>query len=525
MSIAFIINLIMALVSPLHDDEAYYWFYSLDLDWGYFDHPPMIALFIKMGTLLFGKTLIGVRIIGVLASALLYWFIHHIQLKFNPEQKPGYTLLFYLSVPILGVYGFISTPDVPMLLFGAIWLNLMLSKEQSWQHVFTQAIVAAALVYSKYHGGIFILLTLPLLFKKNGFLKAVVVGTTAIAFFIPHIIWQYNNDFPSFTYHLVDRYGGFNLNFFLNYLISPFVVMGVLFLVVDFRKYKYFLFALLLLFIVFIFPALKGRVEAHWLAIGSLLLIPAFSELSKRQFRILAAHALLLVIARIAFPFTSHEIRGFKKTEPWALSIEDSAKGLPVVFINSYKKAAKYMFYTNGKAISENNTYGRKNQFNLIENSNFDGDPVFLVSPYGTIGLSKLNKSVYGKELSNFQTANGLSAKLDSFQFFHKKHKVFIELNFTFKNLNQVPYSLIKSNLKPAMNLMVLKNGLKPYEKYWNLELENDEIKSGGSVIRVSGSITSEIFERLKNENFCLVLARDYIYKSQLSAPFYFDAH
>jgi hypothetical protein len=72
---------------------------------------------------------------------------------------------------------------------------------------------------------------------------------------------------------------------------------------------------------------------------------------------------------------------------------------------------------------------------------------------------------------------------------------------------------------------MVLKNGLKPYEKYWNLELENDEIKSGGSVIRVSGSITSEIFERLKNENFCLVLARDYIYKSQLSAPFYFDAH
>jgi hypothetical protein len=191
-----------------------------------------------------------------------------------------------------------------------------------------------------------------------------------------------------------------------------------------------------------------------------------------------------------------------------------------VVFINSYKKAAKYMFYTDGMAISENNTYGRKNQFNLIESPNFNNDSVFIVSPYGTKGLAKLNESVYGKEFSSFQTANGLSAKLDSLNYSRKNDQIFIELNFSFKNLNQVPYSFSNIEFSPKLNLMVLKQGLKPHEKYWKLEMESDEIKSGESAIRISGSIPTEIFENLKNESFCLVLARDFIYKSQLSSPF-----
>ena len=43
-----IITLIQAWGTELFDDEAYYWVYSKFLDWGYFDHPPMVALLIKM---------------------------------------------------------------------------------------------------------------------------------------------------------------------------------------------------------------------------------------------------------------------------------------------------------------------------------------------------------------------------------------------------------------------------------------------------------------------------------------------
>ena len=40
----FIVNLIQAGKTGLFDDEAYYWMYSKFPAWGYFDHPPMVAL-------------------------------------------------------------------------------------------------------------------------------------------------------------------------------------------------------------------------------------------------------------------------------------------------------------------------------------------------------------------------------------------------------------------------------------------------------------------------------------------------
>jgi len=65
--IFFTINIVQALLTDLHGDEAYYWRYAQDLDWGYFDHPPMTALMIKIGGLFFSGEL-GVRIITVLFS-------------------------------------------------------------------------------------------------------------------------------------------------------------------------------------------------------------------------------------------------------------------------------------------------------------------------------------------------------------------------------------------------------------------------------------------------------------------------
>ena len=57
----FIINTSFIGSFELSYDESYYWMYSQFMDWGYFDHPPMVALFIKMGTYIFGNTALGVR--------------------------------------------------------------------------------------------------------------------------------------------------------------------------------------------------------------------------------------------------------------------------------------------------------------------------------------------------------------------------------------------------------------------------------------------------------------------------------
>jgi hypothetical protein len=44
-----IFGAVQARYTGLHPDEAYYFQFSQTLDWGYIDHPPMIALLIRAG--------------------------------------------------------------------------------------------------------------------------------------------------------------------------------------------------------------------------------------------------------------------------------------------------------------------------------------------------------------------------------------------------------------------------------------------------------------------------------------------
>ena len=61
------IRLLLAAHLELHFDEAYYWYWSKNLQLSYFDHPPAVAWFISAGTALFGDTELGVRIFGQLS--------------------------------------------------------------------------------------------------------------------------------------------------------------------------------------------------------------------------------------------------------------------------------------------------------------------------------------------------------------------------------------------------------------------------------------------------------------------------
>ena len=69
------VRLAVAAVVPLHPDEAYYWEWSRHLSAGYFDHPPIIALLIRAGTVLLGDTPLGVRFWPVLCGLAGGWAV------------------------------------------------------------------------------------------------------------------------------------------------------------------------------------------------------------------------------------------------------------------------------------------------------------------------------------------------------------------------------------------------------------------------------------------------------------------
>jgi len=61
------LRVIYAGVIDLRTDEAYYWTWSKENVLSFLDHPPMIAWFIRFGTVIFGDTNLGVRFAGIVA--------------------------------------------------------------------------------------------------------------------------------------------------------------------------------------------------------------------------------------------------------------------------------------------------------------------------------------------------------------------------------------------------------------------------------------------------------------------------
>ena len=74
LGLVFIINLLQSYFTDLIFDEAYYWHYAQNMAWGYFDHPPMVALLVKISSLFFTGEL-GVRFMSCVLSVGTLYFL------------------------------------------------------------------------------------------------------------------------------------------------------------------------------------------------------------------------------------------------------------------------------------------------------------------------------------------------------------------------------------------------------------------------------------------------------------------
>lgn len=267
-----LINLIQAACSGLLDDEAYYWVYSRFLDWGYFDHPPMVALMIKAGYALFPNEL-GVRFFIVLMSTATLWMIH--ELVGNRNNKLFY--LIAMSMFLLQIGSIIAVPDLPLMFFIGLFFLVYRRFLENPDVLITiiLGIVISAMLYSKYHAILVIFFTLlsnPKLILKWQTWLAALIGA---GLFMPHIWWQYTHGFPSVKYHLVERNStNYQSSFTTEYITGQVLIAGpligwlLLWAAFAYRPkcllekaLKWTLTGVYLLFFVATF---KGRSEANW---------------------------------------------------------------------------------------------------------------------------------------------------------------------------------------------------------------------------------------------------------------------
>lgn len=70
----FIVNSIQGNYTELLPDEAYYWVYSKYMNWGFFDHPPLVAVWVKISDFLFNNEM-GVRFFSAVSFSLLVYLL------------------------------------------------------------------------------------------------------------------------------------------------------------------------------------------------------------------------------------------------------------------------------------------------------------------------------------------------------------------------------------------------------------------------------------------------------------------
>jgi hypothetical protein len=209
-----VLRLVAAAWTPLTFDEAYYWLWSKHLAGGYYDHPPMVALVIRAGTIIAGDTELGVRLVSVLlALPMSYWIFRTASILFGGIRVAAIAALLINVTLIAAVGTMIVTPDAPLLVASSLVLFCLAKLLESGRGVWWLAVGSAvgAALLSKYTALFFgpaILIWLLVTPQQRRWLLTpwpYLGGLVAAAFFAPVILWNADHQWVSFLKQLTGR--------------------------------------------------------------------------------------------------------------------------------------------------------------------------------------------------------------------------------------------------------------------------------------------------------------------------------
>lgn len=212
--ISFIVRSVFASFTELNNDEVYYWTYAQKLQWNYFDHPPGIAVLLRIFTgNLFLQQAFFLRLGSIVCAGISTLLIYLIGKKIKNEFTGIIAAILFTASPYCSIIaGLLVMPDALQLVFW-LWAVLLmlriiepLQRRQKLQRrLLLLGVVTGCCVLSKVHG-VFLwvgFLSYIVLFQRkllsNPFLYY--AGFISALFISPVILWNLSNNFVSYRFH------------------------------------------------------------------------------------------------------------------------------------------------------------------------------------------------------------------------------------------------------------------------------------------------------------------------------------
>jgi len=198
----------------LGNDEAYYQTYAQHLQWNYFDHPPMVAVLIRIFTFnLYFQSEFFIRLGSILCAAAGTWLIFLIGRQIGHARTGWiaailYNTSFYTSI----IAGTFILPDSPQVVCWLASMYLMIrildyetpDKKQQFDFILL-GISIGLCIMSKIHG-VFLWLGFGayVIFNRRDLLKLPMLwisGIISLGIVYPIYYWNRLNHFITYNYH------------------------------------------------------------------------------------------------------------------------------------------------------------------------------------------------------------------------------------------------------------------------------------------------------------------------------------
>ena len=288
--------------TPLFFDEAYYYLWSQELEYGYHSKPPMIAWVIHLTTHWLGPSELGIKFGSLILYPATAWVVFLVARRLFDSEIAMISAVTFATIPVVAFNTLLITTDAVLFFFWGLALLFFLralSQDRVYDWFFAGLFCGCGLL-SKYA-----MLMFPVSIFVYLYFSAVhhsqlrnpkLYFSLGIAFlvFTPNLAWNVDHGFATFIHTAslsqFDR-ELFNLDKMGEFLTAQFLVFGPLFmgilcyLVFRLKRYAaddryWFLFAFALPFLACItVQSWLTRANMHWAApvyFSSTILVSAF---------------------------------------------------------------------------------------------------------------------------------------------------------------------------------------------------------------------------------------------------------